>query len=224
MDKPLRAWTAQTCHSFINFLEPSSLFYIALLSSLAATMILWYGFSPILVSIPVLLLSTIFISSIFSKRKVVTAAAELCVAEKTDNEACELHEYQVDSTEFPSDDESSSDDSLRSEIFELKWMKPFNNNVGQSLAFCESSASDYDELEDDDDLIEISLPPNESSVYVDEVSSIGMLSWEEEEEEEEEEGMMEVVEEIDEVNEEDNLIEIDLSIGSIKFPSFDMEG
>ncbi|CAI0437498.1 unnamed protein product [Linum tenue] len=250
MDKPSPGWTTQTWHYFTNFLRPSSLIYIALLSSLATTLFLCYGFSPpLLVSIPVLLLSSIFISS-FSKRLVVTAAVEeeeeeeaddkpsqgsetivavvvpeLCVTQKSDNEASELHEYQVESTEFPSDGETSSDDSPRSEIFELKWMKHFNNDACESLAFCESSASDYDgeEVEEDDDLIEICLPPNESSVYADELSSMGTFSWEFVIREEEEGGMMEVLEEIDEVNEEDNLMEIDLSIGSIKSSSFHME-
>ncbi|CAL1384731.1 unnamed protein product [Linum trigynum] len=258
MDKPSPGWTTQTWHYFTNFLKPSSLLYIALLSSLATPLFLCYGFSPpLLVSIPVLLLSSIFIYS-FSKRLVVTAAVEeeeeeeeaddkpsqgsetivavvvpeLCVTQKSDNEASELHEYQVESTEFPSDGETSSDDSPRNEIFELKWMKHFNNDACQSLAFCESSASDYDgeEVEEDDDLIEICLPPNESSVYADELSSTRTYSWgkpgfsnEFVIREEDEEGMMEEVEEIDEVNEEDNLMEIDLSIGSIKSSSFHME-
>ncbi|CAN1790285.1 hypothetical protein LINPERHAP1_LOCUS18767 [Linum perenne] len=136
-------------------------------------------------------------------------------------EACELllDEYQVESTDFPSDGESSSDDSPRNEGFQLNWTMPFNNVIiNQSLPLCETAEEEEAEESDDGDhLIEISLPTIESiSTNADQVSK---PKWGMQQEVEEEEMMAEM----DEANEEDNLIEIDLSIGSIKYSNFDLE-
>ncbi|CAN0915806.1 hypothetical protein LINGRAHAP2_LOCUS29319 [Linum grandiflorum] len=186
MDK--QAWVEGCYYSLICFLKqyPPPLFSIAV----AITLFLCFGFSPSLVSTSLLLFSTIFIVC-FSNRKPVKLKEEVVVEKLNQEELETVDEYEVESTEFPLDGESS-DDSPRNEGFQLNWKMPFNDVINQSLPICESENEDED---DGDHLIEISLPPIKSNSV---------------DTNEEEEGM------VDEANEEDNLIEIDLAIGSIK--------
>lgn len=239
--------------SSLCFFKPSLLFVAVFVSSLAFTCFLNFGFSPYLVTIPILFLSTLFIVT-FSKKKVIVAEnpaqdgspiycpkslLEEEVGEKLNpeletvaqgnaaeqSEVCCIHdEYQVETTDCPSDSESS-DDFSASENFELSWI--CSDNAGQNAAISESSISDDEEEEEDgDDLIEINLPKN---------SSIDMNAEESKQKLESnlpdylpesifsQEGLMELLADINEVTEEENLIEIDLSMGSIKCSTFEIE-
>ena len=134
------------------------------------------------------------------------------------SDVCDMHEYQVEPTDFPSDSDSS-DDFSASENFELSWR--CSENVGQSIAVSESSISENDVDEDGDGLIEISLPLNNSVDFDEEskkksVSNLPESIFRQQ-------GLMELFAEIAEVNEEENLIEIDLSMGSIKCWKFEIE-
>lgn len=131
-----------------------------------------------------------------------------------DSEMGVIRDYQED---IPSD----SDDSVPSEIFELKWTTPGNED--QNLAIFDSSLSEDDE--DDDSLIEISLPGSESSGLEEdpdqnlEAKLPDILP----ESIFRQHGLKELLAENNEMNEEDNLIEIDISMGSIKCSRFEIE-
>ncbi|KAH8518972.1 hypothetical protein POPTR_001G367100v4 [Populus trichocarpa] len=221
------------------FFKPSLLCVSVLVASLVFTCFLLFGISTYLITISVLFLSTIFIVT-FSKKKVAVvsnsaeAESPTCrpqsmlekeVVEELNPEVepiihcdasqqsdvCDMHEYQVEPTDFPSDSDSS-DDFSASENFELSWR--CSENVGQSIAVSESSISENDVDEDGDGLIEISLPLNNSVDFDEEskkksVSNLPESIFRQQ-------GLMELFAEIAEVNEEENLIEIDLSMGSIK--------
>ena len=113
-------------------------------------------------------------------------------------------------------DFSESDFSESSESFELKW---------QNLPISESSFSEEEE-EEDENLIEINLPGSESSGLQEELQNQkvepdlpdflpeSIFS---------QKGFMELLADINEMNEEDNLIEIDISVGSIKCPRFEIQ-
>lgn len=221
------------------FIKPSLLCVSVLVASLVFTCFLLFGISTYLITISVLFLSTIFIAT-FSKKKVAVvsnsaeAESTTCrpqsmlekeVVEELNPEVepidhcdasqqsdvCDMHEYQVEPTDFPSDSDSS-DDFSASENFELSWR--CSENVGQSIAVSESSISENDVDEDGDGLIEISLPQN-NSVDFDEESKKKLVS-NLPESIFRQQGLMQLFAEIAEVNEEENLIEIDLSMGSIK--------
>ncbi|KAF9666529.1 hypothetical protein SADUNF_Sadunf16G0238500 [Salix dunnii] len=228
------------------FSKPLLLCVSVFVASLVSTCFLLFGISTYLITISVLFLSTIFIVT-FSKKKVavVSSSAEaespICrpqsmleneVVEELNPEVepiiecdasqqsdvCDMHEYRVEPTDFPSDSDSS-DDFSAGENFELSWR--CSENVGQSIAVSESSISENDVDEDGDGLIEISLPQN-NSVDSDEESKKKSVS-NSPESILRQQGLMELFAEITEVNEEENLIEIDLSMGSIKSSKFKIE-
>lgn len=116
-----------------------------------------------------------------------------------------------------------SDHSVPSEIFELKWTSPIN--VDQNLAIFDSSLSEEDDDDDDDSLIEISLPGSESSgLEEDPDQNLGTkLPDILPESIFRQHGLEELLAEINEMNEEDNLIEIDISMGSIKCSRLEIE-
>lgn len=127
----------------------------------------------------------------------------------------DLEESEVlELEDFPSESEASEYD----DAFELKWntSSSTNDDVAHKVPIYASYFSeedeDGDEDYDEDNLIEISLPGSES-----EAEDYSMLD---------QKGLlfMEVLGEMNnEINEEDNLIEIDISVGSIKCPRFDIE-
>ncbi|KAJ6751806.1 hypothetical protein OIU85_002241 [Salix viminalis] len=218
------------------FSKPLLLCVSVFVASLVSTCFLLLGISTYLITVSVLLLSTIFIVT-FSKKKVavVSSSAEAesptCRPDQSmlekevihfdasqQSDVCDMHEYQVEPTDFPSDSDSS-DDFSAGENFELSWR--CSENVGQSIAVSESSISEDDVDEDGDGLIEISLPQN-SSVDFDEESKKKSAS-NSPESILRQQGFMELFTEITEVNEEENLIEIDLSMGSIKCSKFEIE-
>ncbi|KAF3453314.1 hypothetical protein FNV43_RR03754 [Rhamnella rubrinervis] len=128
-------------------------------------------------------------------------------------------ENETDQEDIPSD----SDDSVASEIFELKWASP--SNVGQNVATFDSSLSEEEDDDDDDNLIEISLPGSESSGLEEDPDQNveTMLPDILPESIFRQHGLKELLAEINEMNEEDNLIEIDISMGSIKCSRFEIE-
>ncbi|KAJ4838295.1 hypothetical protein Tsubulata_041624 [Turnera subulata] len=229
------------------FFKASFLCATVLVPSLLLICFLTFGYSPYLVTLPILFLSTIFLTT-FSKKRVLSVENQpsdespTCypegVLEKVgeeikpeleispqantakQNEGCIMHEYQVESTDFPSDSESS-EDFLASGSFELTWN--CSNNVGQSITVSESSVSDDEE--DGDDLIEISLPVNNSG-HASEGQKQKLPSDLPDYLPEpiyRQESLMELLSEINEINDE-NLIEIDLSVDSIKSSRFEIEG
>lgn len=145
-----------------------------------------------------------------------------CSASQQSDGCPMMHEYEVEPIDFPSDSESSDEFSASGNL-EFSWR--CSNNVGQNIQVSESSISeeeDEDEEEEDEDgdgLIEISLPQNNSVEFNEEpkkkssqsnlpdylAESIFM-----------QQGLMELFSEINGVNEEENLIEIDPFMGSIK--------
>ncbi|XP_021656865.2 uncharacterized protein LOC110647248 [Hevea brasiliensis] len=138
-------------------------------------------------------------------------AVTLCSAAQQ-SEVSDNHEYQVESTDFPSASESG-DDYSESENFELNWVS--FNNVRKNVSISESSFSSDNNEDEDDNLIEISFPDN-NSVELNEDSDEKLQTEYLPESIFGQEGLMELLADINEVNEEDNLIEIDLSMGSIK--------
>ncbi|CAK7324508.1 unnamed protein product [Dovyalis caffra] len=239
--------------SSLHFFTPSLLFVAVFVASLIFTCFLLYGISTFLVTISILFLSTIFIVK-FSKKKVtvvgISAEEEspICccpqsILEKEvleelnpevepiincdasqQSDACDMHEYHVEPTDFPSDSDSS-DDFPASENFELSWR--CSENVGRSIGVSESSISDDDDDDDEDGdgLIEISLPQNNSVDCNEESKKKSDSNMPDYLPDSifRQQGLMELFAEINEVNEEENLIEIDLSMGSIKCSRFEIE-
>lgn len=136
-----------------------------------------------------------------------------------ENEVGVMHEYKVESppdTPFPSDSESSND-SLIGESFEVNLM--CSNHMEQNLASSDGSVSD----EDDDSLIEICLPGSKSGGLDEEPKQKAQSNLPDLLPESifQQQGLMELLAEINEMNEEENLIEIDLSMGSNLFKARD---
>ena len=207
-----------------------------------------FGLSPFLVSFPVMILSALFLFK-FTKKKPastneinqlssqnnfheVKVKGQLYQEGETqkqaknelepisecfeENETAQISENGTESEgleleDFPSESEVSD----TSEDFEPKWNMS-STNVGQNMAIYECSFSEDEEDDDDDDnLIEISLPGGDSTGFDDKPRQNlpdflpeSIFS---------QKGFVEL---LADMNEEDNLIEIDLSIGSIKCPRF----
>ena len=114
----------------------------------------------------------------------------------------------------------SSDDSGSSENLELNWM--ISGNVEQNPEITDDSTSEDDE----EGLIEITIPGSDHSTGLSEEPKENLKSnlptflpesiFKHQD-------PVEVLAEMNEVNEEENLIEIDISIGSIKCPRFEIE-
>ncbi|KDP39278.1 hypothetical protein JCGZ_01035 [Jatropha curcas] len=202
-----------------------------------------FGLSPFLVTISILFVSTIFIvtflkkkgitieniekpnqdeGSICSPKSILVKEVEqklnqeleivtLCNSAQ-ESEVSDIHDYQVESTDFPSASESG-DDLSESENFELNWMS--FNNASKNVAISEILGSSSEDDEDEDDnLIEISFPDS-NSVELNEESEEKLQTYMSENVFNQE-GLLELLADINEVTEEENLIEIDLSMGSIK--------
>ncbi|EXB36069.1 hypothetical protein L484_018226 [Morus notabilis] len=178
----------------------------------------------LLVSFPILILSTIFLFTSIKKKPFsdenpsgklhcsqnIPLDNELKKQILEENEIAQEsknvknHDYTNELEETPSESDDIVSES--SESFELKW---------QNLTISESSFSE----EEDGNLIEISLPGSESSGLEDEPNLPNFLP----ESIFSQKGLMELLADINEMNEEDNLIEIDISVGSIKCPGFEIE-
>jgi hypothetical protein len=199
-----------------------------------------FGFSPFLVTLAILILSTMLIIVTFKKKKVILHEKpvqdhEGLICEQKNipgkvvgetlqppletaiqqNEVGLMHEYQVESTSdilVPSDSESSND-SVMGEKFDLNLT--CSNYMEQNLAMSDISVSDDD---DDDSLIEICLPgskfggPDEEPKQKLQSNLQSNLPDLLPESIFEQQGLMELLAEINEMNEEENLIEIDLGL------------
>ncbi|XP_059664506.1 uncharacterized protein LOC132310337 [Cornus florida] len=210
-----------------------------LIPSLICAAFLDYGFSSILFTALVLILSSIFF--IFSKQKTVKDEANSfdqleCFPqveevvpklelekERTITQNKEGQEGGVgqidDHLVRPPDSFSESesiDHSSTSEDSEVDW--PYSGNVGQDCS--------DDSISDEESLIEIALP---SGHYVGAKEEDSMFHLQPKladfspESIFRQHNLVELLAEINEMNEEDNLIEIDISMGSIKCSRFEIE-
>lgn len=123
-------------------------------------------------------------------------------------------------------EESSAGDSVSSESFELDWIYGSNKNEDQkSMIFTSESVS---EQEEEDGLIEIAIPCSDSVPLSEEKETLkqrkqSSLSKFLPESLIKQQDLLELLADINEVNEEENLIEIDLSMGSIKCSRLEIE-
>lgn len=166
------------------------------------------GFYPILFTIPILVLSTSFLITFTKKRKVVLvqnpASKEL---QPEDEDEDEVEEKVIQSVVMEAFSDSPGEND------ELNWMM-ISGNEEQNPEISDDSDSEDEE----DGLIEIAIPSSNDSIEDGKENSIlwpdSIFKHQE---------VVEVLAEMNEVNEEENLIEIDLSMGSIKCPRFQIE-
>ncbi|KAL0008825.1 hypothetical protein SO802_010327 [Lithocarpus litseifolius] len=207
---------------------------------LISAAILVFGFSSILLTSTVLIFSTIYFT--FSKHK--PAAAEKLVQEKVQmedvkpepqphsetitlkKEAQEEGNSQIDDHLVTSFDSLSESECLyhlsTSEESEVEW--PFHDNVDdQSPDYSDGSISD------EESLIEIALPSGQYVGHKEELPKVNNYKQQiklpdfSPESIFQQRCLMELISEINEMNEEENLIEIDISMGSIKCSRFEIE-
>ncbi|KAM6552601.1 hypothetical protein CsatB_013363 [Cannabis sativa] len=214
---------------------------LVLFPSLCLAWFLGFGLiiTPILITFPILILSTIFFmtkkimitldenpSGISLEKEVITKTQVVEEFEKL--KRYDFYEPSLESISengqihYEEESEGSSVDSEKSQSFELNWIctSSSSTNVEQDFSISDSSFSDeddYGEEEDYDNLIEINLPERDSSDLkeVEENESKQKL--------ESKQGLMDLLGDINEMNEEENLIEIDISMGSIKCTRFEIK-
>ncbi|XWS31087.1 hypothetical protein CRYUN_Cryun23aG0047300 [Craigia yunnanensis] len=130
----------------------------------------------------------------------------------------QIHDYLVRSPDVLSEKERV-DQLSTTEDSEVDW--PFRDNMDQSPDYSDGSISD------EDSLIEISLPGGHYvSHKVDEPNKCSMQQKLPDfipESIFQQRSLMELLAEFNDMNEEDNLIEIDISMGSIKCSRFEIE-
>ncbi|KAK8623022.1 hypothetical protein V6N13_117917 [Hibiscus sabdariffa] len=181
----------QTSSPFHLF-KPYLLCVSILVPSVVLSSFLGLGFSVIVFTTTILILSTSFLVKFSKKTKVVP----------------------VDDSDAAGGADNGSDDSGSSENGELKWM--VSGDVEQNPEFSdEYSTSD----EEEEGLIEIDIPSNEETEQNMQFSLPSLLA----ESVFQQQDLVELLAEINEVNEEENLIEIDISMGSIKCPASGIE-
>ncbi|XP_022637515.1 uncharacterized protein LOC106764596 [Vigna radiata var. radiata] len=123
----------------------------------------------------------------------------------------EKYEQQADpksDTSLPSDTESISSSTMSGESSEIHHSRNQNLYISDNLAIYSDDCDDYDEEEDG--LIEIKLPNNHFSEFWPECFF-------------KQQRFTELLEEIDEMIEDENLIEIDISKGSTKHQDLRLE-
>ena len=198
----------------LYFSRTSLLWAAVIVPSLAFTCFLSPGLSPLLLTFSVLVLSTVSIVT-FTKRRVIpnersvqgeNAKQKINAAQPIEVGGV-LQENAVETLDSGS--ESTEPESITSEEFE-----------GQSPATSDCSISD-----DEDSLIEIALPGQRSAYSKEEPKQKPQSNLPDYLPESilQQQGLEELLAEIHEVNEEENLIEIDISIGSIKCSRFEIE-
>ncbi|KAK9285629.1 hypothetical protein L1049_024826 [Liquidambar formosana] len=132
----------------------------------------------------------------------------------------QIHDYLVRSPDSLSESESI-DQSSTSEDSEVDW--PFQDNLGRSSVCSDGSISD------EESLIEITLPSGHYVGSKDEEEPKSNLNLQQKLPDFSTESMfrqhslMELLADINDMNEEENLIEIDISMGSIKCSRFEIE-
>ncbi|XVF70881.1 hypothetical protein PTKIN_Ptkin11bG0198000 [Pterospermum kingtungense] len=183
------------------------------------------GLHPILFTIPILVLSTSFLVTFTKKRKVVLVQNSVSRELQHEDEV----EYKVAQ---PVPIETGSDPGIVHEVRshdmttqivsnpELNWMM-VSGNVEQNPEISNDSAS-----EEEEGLIEIAIPSSNGSIEEGKEklqSNLPMTYWPDSIFKQQHE-LVEVLAEMNEViNEEENLIEIDISMGSIKCSRFEIE-
>ncbi|XWS09675.1 hypothetical protein CRYUN_Cryun39dG0009400 [Craigia yunnanensis] len=230
----------QICSPFYLF-KPYLLCVALLVPSIVLTSFLGLGFYPILFTIPILILSTSFLVTFTKKRNVVLvenpASKKLQVEDEekvlqpvlmetvSESDATQkadigiVHEFQIESLDLTSET-GSSDDSGTSENLVLNWM--ISGNVEQNPEISDDSTSEDDE----EGLIEIAIPGSDHSSGLNEEPKQNLQSnlptflpesiFKQQD-------LVDQLAEMNEANEEENLIEIDISMGSIKCPRFEIE-
>nr|ACU20107.1 unknown [Glycine max] len=132
-----------------------------------------------------------------------------------------LQEDMQSDYSLPSDSESS-DDSIMGESFEMDHIGNQNEDIiSESL----NSDDDYEEDEDEeeeDTLIEINLPSSHFPDLIEDPKQKLQTKLPDFLPDSifKQQGLMELLEEINDMNEDENLIEIDISMGSINNPDF----
>ncbi|KAK7387167.1 hypothetical protein VNO78_27724 [Psophocarpus tetragonolobus] len=229
---------------------------------------------PFLLTIPIALLSTMFLVTLTKKKGCQSENLVLDELEKEDlhpsldvthtevnqqSEANENHEPQAEAHSdysFPTDSESSnfsltdtaselnvqehrlqddlqsdfsipsdsksSDGSIMGESFEMDHYGNQNENTSDSLA---SDDSYEEEEEEEDSLIEINLPSGHFSDLSEDPKQKLQSELPDFQPDSifKQQGLMELLSEINDMNEDENLIEIDISLGSINNPDFKLK-
>ncbi|EOX93522.1 Uncharacterized protein TCM_002409 [Theobroma cacao] len=138
-------------------------------------------------------------------------------ASEGEGQSCQIHDYLVRSPDVLSENECV-DQLSTTEDSEVDW--PFQDNIDQSPDYSDGSISD------EDSLIEISLPGGHYVGHKEEKPKFSMQQKLPDFMPEsffQQRSLMELLAEFNEMNEEDNLIEIDISMGSIKCSRFEIE-
>ncbi|XP_039055843.1 uncharacterized protein LOC120198604 [Hibiscus syriacus] len=202
----------QICSPFHLF-RPCLLCVSILVPSIVLSSFLGLEFSVIIFTTGILILSTSFIVK-FSKRTKVVSIEESDTAQGAADDGT-VNECKADgSLDLTSESEISSDGSGSGGNGELKWMVSGNVEPNPEISD-EYSTSDGDE-EEEECLIEIDIPSNEEPKQNMQSSFPTFLP-------ESIFQRQDLVELLAEINEEENLIEIDISMGSIKCPAFEIE-
>ncbi|GMJ10420.1 hypothetical protein HRI_004711200 [Hibiscus trionum] len=207
----------------LHLFKPYVLCVSILVPSIVLTCFLGLGFYVILFTTTVLISSTSFIVKFSQKTKVVLEdeVVQPVLVKNTVPDAARgaangvLNEFQVDgSPDLTSESESSEDSDG-----ELNWL--VSVNMEQNPEKFDEYLTSEDE-EEEDGLIEIAIPSN------------GTTGLNEEPKQNVQSNLptffpesifqqQELVELLAEINEEENLIEIDISMGFIKCPAFEIE-
>ncbi|MBA0823124.1 hypothetical protein Goarm_019875 [Gossypium armourianum] len=219
----------QRCSPFDLF-KPYLLCVSILVPSLVLTSFLGLGFYVILFTTTILIISTSFLVKFSKKSNGVLvenpSSTKLQVEDEVltpllMNETVSDAAIEADNgivNEFQVDD--SLDLTSGREYVEMKWM--ISGNVERNREISDEYSTSE---EDDEGLIEIALPSNDTTGLNEEPkpnlqSNLPTLVPEPIFHQQD---LVELSEEINEVNEEENLIEIDISMGSIKFPTFEIQ-
>ncbi|XP_017641089.1 uncharacterized protein LOC108482466 [Gossypium arboreum] len=220
----------QRCSPFDLF-KPYLLCVSILVPSLVLTSFLGLGFYVILFTTTILIISTSFLVKFSKKSNGVLVENPSSTKLQVEAEVLTplLMNKTVSDASIEADNgivnEFQVDDSLdltsERENVEMKWMISGNEERNREIS------DEYSTSEEDDEegLIEIAIPSNDPTGLNEEPkpnlqSSLPTLLPEPMFHQQD---LVELLEEINEVNEEENLIEIDISMGSIKFPTFEIQ-
>nr|KYP41347.1 hypothetical protein KK1_037273 [Cajanus cajan] len=181
---------------------------------------------PFLLTIPIALLSTLFLVTLTKKKgsqnenlvqdelqkEQLHPSLDVTHADEVNqqSETAENHEQQAEAHldySFPTDSESSNF-SIMDRTFEL--------NADQEHRLHDDLQSDYSLPSDKDSLIEINLPSNHFSELTEDPKQKLQSKLPELLQDSlfKQQGLMELLAEINDMNEDENLIEIDISMGS----------
>jgi hypothetical protein len=200
--------------SFCSIFSSSWMALFALLLLFSSYLLVGFGFLSLLYTSMVVIFSTFLYIIIASKQKKVNVVDKL-VEEKflnsDDEKSNEAHEAQEEEVNIDGSESESQDHLSTSE----------GSEVDHSHDYSDGSISD------EESLIEIALP---SGNYVDmQKDESDYYSLQQKKKKLfgdalfSQQSLMELLSELNEVNEEENFIEIDISMGSIKYSRFEIE-